>query len=107
MPRGRPTNHDKKIALLIAQLRRALVSREQARVEGQVALHVDALVQGLRDGHAAAAATGAAPAKPAAAPAARSGKGNRRPRSAASRKAQSLKMKKGVPGRRGGRVGSG
>jgi hypothetical protein len=47
MPRGRPPNLDKRIADLIAQLKQALVAREQQRVEATVARQVDALVRGL------------------------------------------------------------
>ena len=47
MPRGRKANPDKRIQDLIAQLKAALVAREQSRIESQVSSQVDALFQGL------------------------------------------------------------
>jgi hypothetical protein len=66
MPRGRPTNLDKKIAHHIDQLRRALVAREHARIEGQVAVQMAGIVEQL--GNGAVGNAGAAPSKPAARP---------------------------------------
>ena len=44
MPAGRKPNHDKKIARLVNDLRKALVAREQELIEAHVTKHVDALV---------------------------------------------------------------
>jgi hypothetical protein len=97
MPAGRPPNLDKRIAHLIAQLKRALAAREQQRIEAQVAGQVDALVRGLQgSGDGAPVKRGPGrPRKdaiavlaPAAAPVRR-----RKPRSAASRAQQAKKMK--------------
>jgi hypothetical protein len=86
---GRPPNHDKRIADLLKQLRAALVARESAQIARTVDAQMNGLVAGISKG-----VGGAAPTKvvaPKMAPEA--GRGNRKPRSAASRAAQSRKMK--------------
>jgi len=89
MPSGRRPNLDKRIADLIGQLRKALVAREQARSESTVAAQMAALVSELQGGHVATAPTPPVTAAPVAV----SKRGNRKPRSAASRAAQGAKMK--------------
>ncbi|MCC7137103.1 MAG: hypothetical protein IT460_01590 [Planctomycetes bacterium] len=49
---ARPTNHDKRINDLLGQLRRALVAKEQARIEATVAQQMAGLVAGLGKGAA-------------------------------------------------------
>lgn len=71
---ARPVNHDRKINDLLGQLRRALVAKEQARIEETVALQMAGLVAGLGKGAAVVAAP-AAPARTAAAPVAKKRKG--------------------------------
>jgi len=96
MPPGRPLNHDAKIARLIADLHKALVAREAARIEGAVASHINDLVASLQSGiHVGGArqATMVSAPTPAAAPTTSKTKGRKR-RSAASRKAQAAKMRK-------------
>lgn len=61
---ARPVNHDRKINDLLGQLRRALVAKEQSRIEATVAQQMAGLVAGLGKG----AAVGAAPAIAAQAP---------------------------------------
>ena len=68
MPRGRRPNIDKKIAGLIADLKAALVQREQQDLEVQVSARVDAIVNGLTRVGGGTAKPVAAPSKPAAAP---------------------------------------
>lgn len=99
MPAGRPVNYDAKINRLIAELRKALVAREAARIEGAVASHIDGLVASLQAGVHVGGARQVALAVPVAsvnAPrvttAAATPKGRKR-RSAASRQAQAVKMK--------------
>ena len=95
MPPGRPLNHDARVARLIADLRKALVAREAARIEGAVASHIDGLVASLQSGIHVGGARQAAmvsESTPAAVPTAAKPKGRKR-RSAASRKAQGAKMK--------------
>lgn len=65
MPPGRRPNFDARIALLLKQLRAALLGREQARVQANVEAQMAGLVAGLGK---AGAAVVAAPAAPAAAP---------------------------------------
>ena len=92
--RGRKTNWDKKIAELIADLRRALVAREQDRIEATVAAQMSALVGGLQglDTGIEGRNSATAPDAPAAAPSA-GGRGNRKPRSAESKAKQAAKMR--------------
>src|SRR5262245_4702286 len=90
MPPGRKPNYDRRIASLVAELKAALVAREQSRIESQVARHVEGLVRGLGNvgkgsSVPAVAATSSARKGP--------GRGNRKPRSAAARAAQSRRMK--------------
>ena len=96
MPPGRPLNRDAKIARLIADLRKALVAREAARIEGAVASHINELVASLQSGIHVGGARQAAvvsAAAPTAVPAAASKPKGRKRRSAASRKLQAAKMK--------------
>jgi|GEM_PF-6664486 len=65
MPSGRRPNLDKRIADLIGQLRKALVAREQARIEATVAAQMAALVAGVQGGHVEAAPTPPVTAAPA------------------------------------------
>ncbi len=78
MPRpGRRPDLDRKIAGLLAQLRAALVAREQQRVEERVASQIDALVRGLRgSGEGADASPATAKASPAGPTAMASTSGN-------------------------------
>lgn len=98
MPAGRPVNYDAKVNRLIAELRKALVAREAARIEGAVAAHIDGLVSSLQAGvHIGGARQTAmgAPVTSADAPrvaAAAKSRGRKR-RSAASRQAQAARMK--------------
>jgi hypothetical protein len=68
MPRGRPRNHDARIAALLKQLRAELFAREQARIAATVDAQMAGLVAGLGKAGAAvvAAPAAAAPAAPAA-----------------------------------------
>jgi hypothetical protein len=68
MPRGRRPNLDKKISGLIADLKAALVQREQQSLEAQVSARVDAIVSGLTKVGGGASKTVAASAKAASAP---------------------------------------
>lgn len=94
MPPGRPANHDKKIARLIADLRKALVARETAKIEATVSKSVDALVASMQGGiHGGGApvqpvAASIAPTVTVAAPAVK-----KKGRSAASRALQARMMK--------------
>jgi hypothetical protein len=92
MPPGRKPNLDKRVAELISQLKSALVAREQARIEAAVGKQVDALTGGLSRN---TATSDGAPA-PAAAKTTRASRtakrGNRKPRSAASREAARKRM---------------
>jgi hypothetical protein len=90
MPRGRRADPDRKIADLIAQLKAALVAREQSRVEAQVASQVDVLVRAIQRQPSTAIARPAMTSN-GAAPRAQ-GKGNRAPRSAAFREAARKRM---------------
>lgn len=72
---ARPTNHDKRIDDLLAQLRRALVAKEQARIEATVEAQMAGLVGGLGKSGAAVVAAPAAAAPAASAPAPRKRKG--------------------------------
>lgn len=98
MPAGRPVNYDAKINRLVAELRKAVVAREAARIEGAVASHIDGLVASLQGGvHVGGArqtATGA-PVASADAPrvTATAKAPGRKRRSVASRQAQAAKMK--------------
>lgn len=65
---ARPVNFDARIALLLKQLRAALLGREQARIAASVEAQMAGLVAGLGKAGAAVVAAPAAPA--AAAPAA-------------------------------------
>jgi hypothetical protein len=47
MPRGRKKNHDKHIQNLVAELRAALVAKEQARIQAAVEARVASLVRAL------------------------------------------------------------
>ena len=92
---GRRPNPDRRIANLVSELKAALVAREQQRIEATVGAKITALLRGLKG-----IAAGDSDPSPVAAPRAASGpasaslgRGNRRQRSAASRRAQSLKMK--------------
>lgn len=96
MPPGRKPNLNSKIARLIADLRKALVARETARIEASVSKSVDALVASMQGG---VDIGGAHPVQPVAAtmtpavtvsaPAAK-----KKGRSAASRALQAAKMRK-------------
>ena len=84
----RPTNHDKKIADLISQLRRALVARESAKIEETVDAQMDGLVAGLTG--ARIVGNGAvAPVTPTAAPTTK----KRRSWTPAAKKAAKARMK--------------
>jgi hypothetical protein len=74
---ARPVNFDARIALLLKQLRAALLGREQARVQANVEAQIAGLVAGLGKTGAAvvAAPAAAAVAAPAAAPVAKKRKG--------------------------------
>ena len=88
--RGRKTNWDKKVAELIADLRRALVAREQDRIEATVSAQMSSLVGGLTGGDSTPAPVAPTPSAPAAA----TGRGNRKPRSAASLAKQAAAMRR-------------
>ena len=87
MPRGRPVNLDKRVALLVGQLKATLVARARLRIEAQVDERVASLVGGLQS---VVEANGVPAAAEVAAPAPTTGK---RTRSAASRAAQAAKMR--------------
>ena len=91
MPRGRRANPDKRVSDLIAQLKVALVAREQQRIESQVASRVDALVRGLQGSAGGSRPPAVKTRSTVSAPAAPK-RGNRKPRSAASREAQRKRM---------------
>lgn len=84
---ARPTNHDKRINDLLGQLRRALVAKEQARIEASVEAQMAGLVAGLGNGAAVVASPTAAPAAPAAA-------SRRKGWSAAAKQKARLRMQK-------------
>lgn len=69
---ARPVNHDKRINDLLGQLRKALFTREQARIAATVDAQMAGLVAGLGK---AGAAVAAAPAAAAASAATRKRKG--------------------------------
>ena len=95
--RGRKTNWDRKVAELIADLRKALVAREQDRIEATVAAQMSALVGGLAGGDSTPAPVAQASSAPAASTA---GRGNRKPRSAASLAKQAAAMRRSWARRR-------
>src|SRR5437016_1334976 len=93
MPPGRKPNLDKRVADLVAQLKGALVAREQARIEAAVGRQVDALAGGLSTSVSGGDGSAAASTAPAKRRGGRPGKrGNRKPRSSASREAARKRM---------------
>lgn len=99
MPAGRPVNYDAKINRLVAELRKALVAREVAKIEASVSKHMGALVNEFDEpiivGNGVVAPTRSAPTDEARTdePARAATRHVRKGRSAASRQAQAAKMK--------------
>jgi hypothetical protein len=85
----RPRNHDAHIARLVRQLKDAVFARERSRIEDRIDAQVAALMGEARPvQNAGTAETPTVARRPAA-----KGRGNRTPRSAASRRKQAEKMK--------------
>lgn len=70
---ARPVNHDKRINELLVQLRRALVAKEQARIEATVEAQMAGLVGGLGKAGTAMVASPTSTPVPATTPKKRKG----------------------------------